>query len=217
MSPPERLARSVGTRVHSVHDRLPRDFDLIGFAPSFSTTPPFFFSLGGRRAATTTTTAIAAAVATTTAPNDRADARSLNVRLERTSSSSPVVLRRPLFFEPALRFYFARAPRPPPSHLSAKVSPPCNLNIQTYSLARRNTTRRVSRAVVPRNAATVDVSFRTVLYACLSLARSAYRAGIARALSLFSPRITFPKQRRFNSTGHFFRSVWVDSVGILAM
>lgn len=55
-SPLEQLSRSVGTRVHSVYDRLPRDFDHIGLSPSFSSSPPFFFPLGEQKATTTTTT-----------------------------------------------------------------------------------------------------------------------------------------------------------------
>lgn len=123
-SPLEQLSRSVGTRVHSVYDRLPRDFDHIGLSPSFSSSPPFFFPLGEQKATTTTTThttttitttagdavdadadAAAATIATTTttvtATDDRRDARSLNVRLARTLSFVLAGGPRTLFFEPA--------------------------------------------------------------------------------------------------------------------
>lgn len=113
-SPPEQLSRSVGTRVHSVYDRLPRDFDHIGLSPSFSSSPPFFFPLGEQKATTTTTItttagdavdadAAAATIATTTttvtATDDRRDARSLNVRLARTLSYVLAGGPRTLFFE----------------------------------------------------------------------------------------------------------------------
>lgn len=118
-SPPEQLSRSVGTRVHSVYDRLPRDFDHIGLSRLSLPLLPSFSRLENRKqlppplhtTTTITTTAgdavdadaAAATIATTTttvtATDDRRDARSLNVRLARTLSYVLAGDPRTLFFE----------------------------------------------------------------------------------------------------------------------